>query len=132
MSILNSIRSQLAPIHPQRSPSVGGFPVAAIILLWVWPALGGLGTAAPAWCAYFFRDPVRIAPLRDGLVIAPADGRVSRVVNAVPPPELGLTDRPIPRISIFMSVFDCHVNRSPIAGRIDKMVYRPGKFINAD
>ena len=65
-------------------------------------------------------------------MVAPADGRVSRVVNAVPPAELGLGTKPLPRVSIFMSVFDCHVNRSPVAGRIEKMVYRPGKFINAD
>ena len=65
-------------------------------------------------------------------MVSPADGRVSRVVNAVPPPELGLSDRPLPRISIFMSVFDCHVNRSPVSGRIERMVYRAGKFINAD
>ena len=65
-------------------------------------------------------------------MVAPADGRVSRIVNAVPPPELGLGDRPLLRISIFMSVFDCHVNRSPVAGRIERIVYRAGKFLNAD
>ena len=75
---------------------------------------------------------MRVTPLREGLVVAPADGRVSRVVNAAPPPEMGLGDRPLPRISIFMSVFDCHVNRSPIAGKIERMVYHPGKFLNAD
>jgi phosphatidylserine decarboxylase len=132
MSIVNSIRSQLAPIHPQGYPFVGGFALVSLILFWVWTPLGWLGTLATAWCAYFFRDPVRITPLREGLVVAPADGRVSRVVNAIPPTELGLSDRPMPRISIFMSVFDCHVNRSPIAGRIERMVYRAGKFINAD
>src|SRR4051794_9373756 len=132
MSIVNSIRAQLAPIHPQGYPFVGGFALVSIILFWIWTPLGWLGTLATVWCAFFFRDPVRITPLREGLVVAPADGRVSRVVNAVPPPELGLSDRPMPRISIFMSVFDCHVNRSPIAGRIERMVYRPGKFINAD
>jgi phosphatidylserine decarboxylase len=73
-----------------------------------------------------------VTPLRDGLVIAPADGRVSRVINAVPPPELALGDKPVPRISIFMSVFDCHVNRSPVTGRIERMAYRPGAFVNAD
>ena len=78
------------------------------------------------WCVYFFRDPPRVTPLRDGLVIAPADGRVSRVINAVPPAELALGDKPVPRISIFMSVFDCHVNRSPVTGRIERMAYRPG------
>ena len=132
MSIINSIRSQLAPIHPQGFPFIGGFALASLILFWVWTPLGWLGVLATAWCAYFFRDPVRVTPLREGLVVAPADGRVSRVVNALPPPELGLSERPLPRISIFMSVFDCHVNRSPVSGRIERMVYRAGKFINAD
>ncbi len=107
-------------------------PLVSLILFWLWTPLGWLGTLLTAWCAYFFRDPVRVTPLREGLVVAPADGRVSQVINAVPPPELGLGDRPLPRISIFMSVFDCHVNRSPIAGRIERIVYRPGKFLNAD
>ena len=77
------------------------------------------GDAATLWCVYFFRDPPRVTPVRDGIVVAPADGRVSQIVNAVPPAELGLGERPLPRISIFMSVFDCHVNRSPVAGRIE-------------
>ena len=132
MSVVASIRSQLAPINREGYPFVGAFALASLVLFWIWTPLGWIGTILTAWCAYFFRDPVRVTPLREGLVVAPADGRVSRVVNAVPPPELGLSDRPLPRISIFMSVFDCHVNRSPIAGRIEKMVYRAGKFINAD
>jgi phosphatidylserine decarboxylase len=70
--------------------------------------------------------------VRDGLVVAPADGRVSQVTSAAPPRELGLGEKPLPRISIFMSVFDCHVNRSPVSGKIEKIVYRPGKFFNAD
>jgi len=132
MSIINSVRSQLAPIHPQGYPFIGGFALASLILFFIWTPLGWIGTLATAWCAYFFRDPVRVTPLREGLVVSPADGRVSRVVNAVPPPELGLSERPLPRISIFMSVFDCHVNRSPVSGRIERMVYRAGKFISAD
>src|SRR5690349_2535038 len=132
MSIINSIRSQLSPIHPQGYPFIGGFALASLILFWLWTPLGWLGTLATLWCAYFFRDPPRVPPLREGLVVAPADGRVSRVVNAAPPVELGLGDRPLPRISIFMSVFDCHVNRSPVSGRIERMVYRAGKFISAN
>jgi phosphatidylserine decarboxylase len=132
LSIYNSIRSQFAPIHPQGYPFIGGFALASLILFLIWTPLGWIGTLATAWCAYFFRDPVRVTPLREGLVVSPADGRVSRVVNAVPPAELGLSDRPLPRISIFMSVFDCHVNRSPLGGRIERMVYRAGKFISAD
>ena len=132
MSIANSIRAQIPPIHREGYPFIGGFALASLVLFWVWTPLGWIGTLATLWCAYFFRDPVRITPLREGLVVAPADGRVSRVVNAVPPPELGLSERPLPRISIFMSVFDCHVNRSPVSGRIERMVYRAGKFISAD
>jgi phosphatidylserine decarboxylase len=84
------------------------------------------------WCALFFRDPVRVTPVREGLVVSPADGRVSMITMALPPAELGLGDRPLPRISVFMSVFNCHVNRSPIAGRVDRIAYRPGLFINAE
>ena len=132
MSVINSIRSQLAPIHPLGYPFVGGFALASFVFFFLWTPLGWIGALATAWCAYFFRDPARVTPLRDGLVVAPADGRVSLVVNAVPPKELGLSDRPLPRISIFMSVFDCHVNRTPVSGRIERMVYRAGKFISAD
>jgi phosphatidylserine decarboxylase len=85
-----------------------------------------------AWCTYFFRDPARVTPLREGLIVSPADGTVSRVSLAVPPAELGLGTRPLPRVSIFMSVFNCHVNRSPMSGRIAVVAYRPGKFVNAD
>ena len=132
MSIYNSIRKQLTPIHPEGYPFIGGFALGSLILFWLWTPLGWLATLATLWCAYFFRDPPRVTPVRDGLVIAPADGRVSQVVNAVPPAELGLGERPLPRISIFMSVFDCHVNRSPVAGRIESIVYRAGKFLSAD
>jgi len=132
MSVVNSIRAQLTPIHPQGYPFIGGFALASLILFWLWSPLGWLGTLATLWCAYFFRDPARVTPVRDGIVVAPADGRVSQVANAVPPGELELGARPLPRISIFMSVFDCHVNRSPVAGRIERMVYRAGKFLSAD
>jgi phosphatidylserine decarboxylase len=100
--------------------------------LWLWSPLGWLAALSTAWCAYFFRDPQRVTPTRDGIMVAPADGRVSRVANAAPPKELDLGDRPLPRISIFMSVFDCHVNRSPIAGRIERIVYHHGAFVSAD
>lgn len=132
MSVVNSIRAQLTPIHPQGYPFIGGFALASLILFWLWSPLGWLGTLATLWCAYFFRDPPRVTPARDGIVVAPADGRVSQIANAVPPRELELGARPLPRISIFMSVFDCHVNRSPVAGRIERMVYRAGKFLSAD
>jgi phosphatidylserine decarboxylase len=132
MSVIDSIRSQLTPVHPQGYPFIGGFALASLILFWLWTPLGWLGTVATLWCAYFFRDPPRLTPIREGIVVAPADGRVSQLVNAVPPPELDLGTWPLPRISIFMSVFDCHVNRSPVTGRIERMVYRAGKFLSAD
>jgi phosphatidylserine decarboxylase len=132
MSIVDSIRSQLTPIHPEGYPFIGGFALASLILFWLWTPLGWLATVATLWCAYFFRDPPRVTPAREGIVVAPADGRVSQLANAAPPPELALGVRPLPRISIFMSVFDCHVNRSPVAGRVERMVYRAGKFLSAD
>jgi phosphatidylserine decarboxylase len=132
MSVINSIRSQLSPIHPQGYPFIGGFALASLVLFIIWSPLGWIGTVATLWCAYFFRDPPRVTPVRDGIVVSPADGRVSQITNALPPRELGLSDRPLPRISIFMSVFDCHVNRSPISGRIERVVYRAGKFFSAD
>ena len=132
MSVIASIRSQFVPIHPQGYPFIGGFALVSLILFWIWTPLGWLGTLLTLWCAYFFRDPPRVTPVREGLVVSPADGRLSRVTNAVPPDELGLGNKPLARISIFMSVFDCHVNRSPAAGRIERIVYRPGKFLNAD
>ena len=104
----------------------------ALTLFWVWSPLGWLGTVLTLWCCYFFRDPARVTPVRDGLVVSPADGRVSLISNAIPPKELELGDRPLPRVSVFMSVFDCHVNRSPVAGRIERIAYRAGKFLNAD
>jgi phosphatidylserine decarboxylase len=132
MSVINSIKKQLAPIHPEGYPFVGGFAFGSIVLLWLWPPLGWIATLATVWCAYFFRDPPRVTPVRDGIVVSPADGRISQIANAVPPKELELGDRPLPRVSIFMSVFDCHINRSPVSGRIERIVYNAGKFLSAD
>ena len=132
MSMLNSIRSQVVPITPEGYPFIGAFAVVTLALFWLWSPLGWLGTLLTIWCAYFFRDPPRVTPVRDGLVVAPADGRISQITTAPPPHELALGDAPVLRISIFMSVFDCHVNRSPMAGVIEKIVYQPGKFVSAD
>jgi len=132
MSIADSIRGQIPPIHSEGYPFIGAFALASLILFWIWSPLGWIGTILTVWCALFFRDPKRVTPQGEGLVVAPADGRVSLIAQAVPPAELQLGDRPLPRVSIFMSVFNCHVNRSPVAGRIERIVYRPGKFINAE
>ena len=132
MSILNSIRSQLVPIHREGLKFIGIFALVSLVLFWLWSPLGWIGTMLTIWCVLFFRDPERVTPVRDGIVVAPADGKVSRIINAVPPPELNLGDRPMARVSIFMSVFNCHVNRSPLTGRIEKIVYKAGAFISAD
>jgi len=134
MSVVASIRAQLVPVHREGYPFIGAFALASLVFFLVWSPLGWLGTLATAWCAFFFRDPPRVTPIGGETVVAPADGRVSLVTQAVAPRELAasLGERPLPRVSIFMSVFDCHVNRSPASGRIERMVYTPGKFINAD
>jgi phosphatidylserine decarboxylase len=132
MSIVHSIRAQLVPLHREGYPFVGVFALISLFLFLLWPALGWVGTVLTVWCAYFFRDPPRVTPVREGIVVSPADGRVSRIINAVPPAELGLGTKSLTRVSIFMSVFDCHVNRSPVSGRIERMAYRPGAFVNAD
>jgi len=132
MSIANSIRAQIPPIHPEGYPFIGGFALASLILFWLWTPLGWIGTVLTVWCTLFFRDPVRVTPVREGIVVAPADGRVSMISHAVPPAELGLGDKAVPRVSIFMSVFNCHVNRAPVAGKIERIAYRPGAFINAE
>jgi phosphatidylserine decarboxylase len=132
MSISHSIRAQIPPIHPAGYPFIGGFALASLLLFWLWSPLGWIGSVLTIWCALFFRDPVRVTPIGEGIVVAPADGRVSMVTQVMPPAELGLGDRLLPRISIFMSVFNCHINRSPVAGRVDRIAYRPGTFINAE
>jgi phosphatidylserine decarboxylase len=132
MSVLASIRSQFVPIHREGYPFIGAFAVLALVLFLLWSPLGWIGAILTAWCTYFFRDPARVTPNREGLVVAPADGTISLVGRAVPPRELQLGVMPLQRVSIFMSVFDCHVNRSPASGRIERIVYTPGKFINAD
>ena len=99
---------------------------------WLWSPLGWIGAILTVWVCYFFRDPPRVTPLRDGLVVSPADGRVSLITTAVPPAELDLPPEPMTRISVFMNVFDCHVNRSPVTGRITQILYTPGLFLNAE
>jgi phosphatidylserine decarboxylase len=132
MSVLGSARRQLAPIHPQGYPFIAGFVAATLLLGWLWSPLGWIGAAATMWCAYFFRDPPRVTPVREGLVVSPADGLVSFSGYAPPPPELGLGGRPMQRVSIFMSIFDCHINRAPVAGRVVRVAYKPGLFFSAD
>jgi phosphatidylserine decarboxylase len=133
MSIANSIRAQIPPIHPEGYPFIGGFAL-------VEPA-PVLAVDAARLDRHLADDLVRAVLSRSGAGDAGARGhrggagrrpRISMITQVLPPAELGLGDKPLPRISIFMSVFNCHVNRSPVAGRIDRIAYRPGTFINAE
>ena len=124
-------RSVIVPINRAGWPFIGIALVAAVVLGLLWEPLFWLGLLAAAYCAYFFRDPPRVTPTRVGLVLAPADGLVQPIVRAVPPPELELGDQPLTRVSIFLNVFNVHINRVPIDGTVAALSYRPGKFVNA-
>ena len=121
----------LKPMHPEGWKFVPAFAAVTLLLFWLWQPLGWIGLGLTVWCYYFFRDPKRAVPQNRGLLVSPADGVVSLIGPAVPPPELGLGPRPMLRVSVFMSVFNCHVNRAPIAGTVTAVSYRPGKFLNA-
>jgi phosphatidylserine decarboxylase len=129
--MLKTITSTLAPVHRAGWPflaigvalTLGGFLVE--------DSLGWVLAVLTAWIAYFFRDPDRVTPTRPGLVVSPADGRVQLIMEAAPPPELAMGDEPMTRISVFLNVFDVHVNRFPVDGRVCAAHYRPGKFLNA-
>lgn len=121
----------IKPMHPEGIRFVVIFATITVGLFLVWDVLGWIGVGLTIWCYYFFRDPERVPPADDGLIVSPADGVVSLIEAAVPPPELGMPDTPLTRISVFMSVFNCHVNRTPIEGDVAAVAYRPGKFFNA-
>jgi phosphatidylserine decarboxylase len=118
-------------LHEEGPRYLALFLVATVLLAWLWLPLLAVGAVLTVWCYFFFRDPKRYVPNREGLVVSPASGIVQMIGPAVPPPELDMGDQALTRVSIFMSVFDCHVNRIPVAGEIVKEVYRPGKFLNA-
>lgn len=130
--MFDSIRSALVPIHKEGYPFILIALVLTILLGWLWSPLGWVGTIITLWICYFFRDPPRVTPQEEGLVISPADGKVSLITTALPPAELNLPAEPMTRISVFMNVFNCHVNRSPIQGRVRQIVYTPGLFLNAE
>jgi phosphatidylserine decarboxylase len=125
------MRAVLPPIHRQGWPFIAIFLVAALLLGWLWEPLFWLGLIATAWCAYFFRDPVRVTPDDPSLVVSPADGVVVGTHARVPPPELEMGTAPLPCVAVFMNVFDVHVNRTPVAGTITGHAYHHGKFLNA-
>lgn len=131
-SIIQSILNAVPPVHPDGHKFIAIFAVATILIGWWVHPLFYLGLALTIWCTLFFRNPVRVTPVGDNLVISPADGKVSSVAPALPPKELGLGEEPLMRICVFMSVFDVHVNRAPVAGKVERVAYTPGLFINAE
>jgi phosphatidylserine decarboxylase len=132
MNLFDTIRNTFVPIHREGYPFIAAFFLASLVAGWFWDPLFWIGLVLTIWCIYFYRDPERMTPLDDKLVISPADGKVSAVGPAIPPRELGLGSEPMTRVSVFMNVFSCHVNRAPVAGRITRIAYRPGKFLNAE
>ncbi|MEO3387734.1 phosphatidylserine decarboxylase [Mesorhizobium sp. CAU 1741] len=132
MSLVDTIRNAFVPINREGWPFIAGFAGVSVVLGVFSTSLFWIGVILTAWCAYFFRDPERVTPVDDRLVVSPADGIVSAVGPAVPPRELGLGETEMTRISVFMNVFSCHVNRSPVRGRIVAIEHRPGKFLNAE
>jgi phosphatidylserine decarboxylase len=132
MTLVDTIRNAFVPVHREGWPFIAAFFVVALVLGFFSTSLFWIGLILTGWCAYFFRDPQRVTPVDDGLVVSPADGEVSAVGPAVPPRELGLgTDERL-RISVFMNVFSCHVNRAPVRGHITRIEHRPGRFLNAE
>ena len=119
------------PIHREGYPFIALFAGVNLLafLIAVW--LGVVLLPLTIWCIAFFRDPERSTPTTPGLIVAPADGKLLPIVEAVPPPELGLGETPRVRLSIFMNVFNVHVNRNPLSGTVTGLAYRPGKFFNA-
>jgi phosphatidylserine decarboxylase len=132
-----TVKWRFPAVHPEgRKYAVGVGAAAGLAFLLHWGFIAWLLVGVTIWVATFFRDPIRTTPRGEKLIVAPADGLITMIANVPPPPELrgpeGLADGEYTRVSIFMSVFDVHINRSPIAGRIKRIAYVPGKFVNAD
>ena len=128
---MRHLQSVLFPIHKEGYRFIAIFALT-FLLFFVGTFFGWLGVVLTLWCAWFFRDPARVTPQREGLVISPADGVVNMITESVPPPELGLGNKPLLCVSVFMNVFNCHVNRMPVTGTVKKSLYRTGQFLSAD
>ena len=127
-SLLDNV---LVPIAREGWPFIAIFGLISLIFYFLYAPLGWIGLVLTLWCVYFFRNPDRVTPEREGLIISPADGIVQMIAEVSPPEELDMGSEPVVRVSVFMNVFDCHVNRIPCDGRIGKLVYVPGHFLNA-
>lgn len=128
---MTMLETFIKPMHPEGRKFVAVFAAITILLFLTANFLGWIGVVLTIWCYYFFRDPKRTTPTRKDLLVSPADGVISLIEKAVPPAELGMADDALTRVSVFMNVFNCHVNRAPIAGKVLAVAYRPGKFLNA-
>ena len=137
MTIIDSIKtSMLVPIHSAGIPFIAIFVILTVIMGWFWSPLYFFGLVLTFWCIYFFRNPVRVTPILSGtnknnLIISPADGRVIEISKITPDEEIGLPEGNWTRVCVFMNVFDVHVNRSPMLGKIFYKNYIPGSFFNA-
>ena len=125
------LRQILAPIHPDGWKFIAVAAVATLILFLLWPPAGWAALILTLWMAYFFRDPWRVTPTRPGLIVSPADGIVVSLGKTAPPPELEMGSDPLPRIGIFLNLFDVHVARAPVGGKLAARRYTKGRFINA-
>jgi phosphatidylserine decarboxylase len=125
------LRQMLAPIHPDGWKFVAAAGLASVVLFFFSSPLGWLGLIVTLWIAYFFRDPWRVTPRRDGLVVSPADGIVVSLGPALPPAELDMGAEPVMRVGVFLNLFDVHVARAPVAGRVAARRYTKGRFLNA-
>lgn len=131
MNIAETVQSVVSPPHKAGYPFIIGGIVALIIGLLFWHPLAWVGLIFALFCLYFFRDPERVPPPRENVLVAPADGLVVSIEQAVPPAELGLAPEPRLRVAIFLSVLDVHVNRAPITATIQKIAYHAGLFLSA-
>lgn len=125
------MKTILAPIHPAGWPFIALFSVITLIVLMFSQTFGLVGLILTSWCIYFFRNPHRVTPQGEGLIVSPGDGIVTKIEKAIPPKELKWKKKSLTRISIFLNVFDVHVNRIPVDGIISRIQYHPGKFFNA-
>lgn len=130
--MLRSIQEAFPEVHREGWPFIAVTLALAVLFAFVFSPLFWVLLILAGWMAIFFRDPVRTVPTSPGLVVSPADGRVEPIVQAVPPAEMELGTAPLTRISVFMNVFDCHINRAPVAGRVTRIAYKAGKFLSAD
>ena len=129
--IIDTIIDNLAPVNRDGHKFIAIAAGLALIFFLVWPPLAWVCVIAALYIAYFFRDPDRVTPQREGLIIAPADGRIAAIETVQPPTEMGLGSEQRVRISTFLSVLDVHITRAPVSGHIVRSIYVPGSFLNA-